>query len=706
MPSLADGSSARTELAADLGAALVAGSVVVLISARVAGESPGGWLESCGKTQLAVSIVESLWQTRRLELLAWVVATSRASVLSGYAEAAVDALAADPGGNGESAAARFAGWLGQTSRPWLVVLDDLRDMADLEGLWPSGPAGRVLVTTGNPVAFSDDQGALIHRVGVFSPHEAQLYVTGRLTAHPDKLLGAEDLVHELGYEPLALAQASAVIASSAQSCRDYLARFARRREQQAGAGAAAGAQAAASATWAISVDHAGRLSSGGAAHALLGLAALLDGHGIPADAFTAPTTCAYLAEEGGGDPADPGTAQEALLAAERAGLLSVDSSGTASLVRMNAVVQAAVRAAMPAGRLDRAAIAAAGALLRVWPDGEQPLWLAQALRSCVVSLQRASGDLLLTGGCHPLLLRAGQSLSRARLSGPAVSYWNELAAVTERILGGGHPDTLAVNEQLAGAYLAAGRAAEAVSCFRSVLAERVRVLGPDHPSALAARRDLGHALVAAGEFGDAVIVLDRVVGDYERARGADQLETLGAREELAAAHYAAGHFADAIRLYRSTLASRERVQGAEHSGSLLTRHRLASAYLADGKPKIALSHYKRVLAGTERVLGPDHLDTIAVRAALGSAYRSAGRMASALQLYEQTRASYERVLGADHPDTLANSVNLARIYDTVGRVTDATILLRDTLARCEQVLPPDDPLTSAVRRSLTNAAGG
>jgi hypothetical protein len=81
-------------------------------------------------------------------------------------------------------------------------------------------------------------------------------------------------------------------------------------------------------------------------------------------------------------------------------------------------------------------------------------------------------------------------------------------------------------------------------------------------------------------------------------------------------------------------------------------------------------------------------------------------MASALQLYEQTRASYERVLGADHPDTLANSVNLARIYDTVGRVTDATILLRDTLARCEQVLPPDDPLTSAVRRSLTNAAGG
>jgi tetratricopeptide (TPR) repeat protein len=703
MPSLADGSKARAETAADLGAALVAGAVVVLVPARVAGEGPGGWLESCGKTQLAVCVAESIWQSRRLELLVWVAATSRASVLSGYVEAAVAALGADPGGDGESVATGFAGWLGRTSRPWLVVLDDLRNVADLAGLWPAGPAGRVLITTANPTAFSGDQGPLIHRVGVFSPHEARLYVTGRLGADPGKRLGADDLAEELGYEPLALAQASAVIASSAQSCRDYLDQVARKQDQQAAT--AGGAQPAASATWAISMEHADRLAPGGTAHALLALAALLDGHGIPAATFTTQAMCAYLADESSEDPADRGTAQEALLAAEQAGLLSAGLSGTVPLVRMNAVVQAAVRAAMPAGRLDRAAIAAADALLQVWPEDEQPLWLARALRSCVVRLQQASGDLLLAGGCHPLLLRAGQSLSRAGLSGPAVSYWKELAVLTDRILGGGHPDTLAVDARLAGAYLAAGRTVEAVLRFRSVLAERIRVLGPDHPSAIAARRDLGNALVAAGEFGDAVAVLDRVIGDYERGRGADQLEALGARDELAAAYHAAGQFADAIRVRLDTLASRERVQGAEHPDTMVTRQKLAGAYLAYGKPKTAFSHYKRVLTDRERVLGPDHLDTIAVRAALGSAYHSAGRMASAIQLYEQTRASYERVLGADHPDTLASSVNLAHTYDAVGRVTDATALLHDTLARCEQALPPGHPLTSAVRQSLSNVAG-
>ena len=66
-------------------------------------------------------------------------------MLSGYAEAAAQ-LGLDHGGDAESVAARFAAWLAGTARPWLVVLDDLRDAADLDGLWPAGPAGRLLVT--------------------------------------------------------------------------------------------------------------------------------------------------------------------------------------------------------------------------------------------------------------------------------------------------------------------------------------------------------------------------------------------------------------------------------------------------------------------------------------------------------------------------------------------------------------------------------
>jgi len=702
VPPLAAGFSARLESAAALESALVPGAAVALVPGRAGAAGSGDWLRTCGKTQLAVSAAEWLWQSGTVDLLVWAAAASRASVLSAYVEAAVAVLGADAAGDAETIADRFVDWLAETSRPWLVVLDDLSGTADLEGLRPEGPAGRVLITTGSAATVPGPQRALVLPVGVFSPREALGYLMGRLTADPDQRLGAIDLVADLSYEPLALAQASAVIASSVLSCRDYRAYFARRREHMAQA--AGSGLAAAAVTWTFSAEQADRLSPR-SAQALLALAALLDGNGIPAEVFTTSAARAYLGAEAAGRAADRELAQGALLVLERVGLLATGSA-TTPMVRVNPAIQAAVRAAAPEEMLDQAARAAADALLEVWPEDEPGPWVAERLRSCAASLQRAAGDLLSEGGSHLLLLRAGQSLDRTRLAGPAVAYWRELTAVSGRVLGPNHPDSLAAGHRLAHAYLAADQSVEAVSWFQWALADRARALGPNHPGTIAARRNLGRALAAAKQFGDAVTVLGATVADYERVAGIHHPDTLGAREELAAAHHAAGQFADAARLYRRTLADREHAQGAHHPATIATRQKLADAYLADGRVKNALSGYKRVLSDRERVLGPDHLETIAARNSLGSAYHTAGRMANALQFYEQACADYERVLGADHPDTLAGRANLAHAYYAVGRLTDGLAVLRDTAARCERTLSPGDPLAQIVRESLANIAGG
>ena len=119
-------------------------------------------------------------------------AASRASVLSGYAEAAAE-LGLDDGGDAESVAARFLAWLDGTARPWLVVLDDLRDAADLDGLWPAGPAGRVLITAADAAAVPGEHGVLVCAVPAFSMREAMNYLSGRLTTDPDQRSGAIDL---------------------------------------------------------------------------------------------------------------------------------------------------------------------------------------------------------------------------------------------------------------------------------------------------------------------------------------------------------------------------------------------------------------------------------------------------------------------------------------------------------------------------------
>jgi hypothetical protein len=224
VPALADGYAARPETTPDLAAALPAGTAIALVPARAAasgqaadpgpeaGPAARDWLRSSGKTQLAAAYAESLWQSGGLDLLVWIQATSRAAVLSGYAAATAAATGRDQASSSESVAAQFLGWLSETSRSWLVVLDDLADPADLDGLWPAGPNGRVLVTCADATALPRRMQAL--PVGLFNSREALSYLMERLSANPGQRLGAIDLVRAIGLEPAALTQASAVIASS------------------------------------------------------------------------------------------------------------------------------------------------------------------------------------------------------------------------------------------------------------------------------------------------------------------------------------------------------------------------------------------------------------------------------------------------------------------------------------------------------------
>jgi tetratricopeptide (TPR) repeat protein len=713
VPSLADGFTSRPETAPVLAGALLPGAAVALVTAREdrqAGEAEQAgdaespdWSKSCGKTQLAAYAAESMWRSGDLDLLAWLDASSRASVLSGFVEAAA-ATVTDHMADAESVASSYVEWLGETGRSWLIVLDDLRDAADLDGLWPAGPAGRVLITTADPGTISSRQRVLTLAVPEFSTREALSYLMGRLTADPDQRLGAIDLVVDLGCEPPALAQASSMIATSRLTCRDYRDYFAQRRAQLAGT--SAGARSAAAVTWTLSVEHAERLSPGGGAQYLLALAALLDGHATPGAVFATAATCEYLGEGGGGSPVDPSVAWNALLSLERVGLLTVDSATTPPTVRMTPTVQAAIRAATTKGVVERAASAAADALLEMWPAEENQPWLAACLRSCAVGLRDAAGDALwAVGSCHPVLVRAGRSMDDARLTGPAVAYWRELAATSDRIVGPSSPDTLMAGSKLADALMAAGQAAEAVAWAQWVVAGRTRVLGPDEPSTIAARITLGRAFVAAGKAEAAIPVLEEAVADCERVLGNDNLDTVQARDELAATCRAAGRLDDAIGLYRRTLADHERIQGPQHPGTMTTRQNLADTYLASGRVKDAISQLKRVVADRERILGADHLDTIVARGSLASAYHSAGKMASALQLYEQACEGYARVRGPDDPETLQRQANLATAYYKAGRLTDASRLLRDIVERCERVLPPNDPLTQDVRESLLNITG-
>ena len=707
MPALADGFIARLETAPSLAAALPAGAAVALVAGRAAAQggvagpaaAPAAphWLRASGKTQLAAAFAESLWQSRGIDLLVWVEATSVASVLSGYAAATAFVTGRDQASSCESVAAQFINWLRETSRSWLVVLDDLTDPAGLDGLWPRGPAGRVLVTCAD--AASVPGGMRVLPVGSFSLREAVSYLNGHLSADPDKRLGVIGLAEDLNFEPAALAQASAVIGNTPLSCRDYQVYFQRAREKLAESSGPR--PPAAAVTWTLSSGRAGQQVPGGSARSLLTLAALLDGHGIPQTVLDAPAAVGFLA--GGADvPASSESARAALAALRQTGLLTVEPVTAPPTIRISPVLQAALRAAMPEGRADQVARSDADALLQAWPVRELPGWPVSGLQSCTAILRRITGDLLWDGGCHPLLVRVGDSLDHTRLTGPAVDHWRDLVTTGHRLLGGEHPDTMLAGQRLADAYLAAGRADEAIPWFQWVVDSLTYKLGPDDRDVIEGECRLGHALVAALQPPAAITVLERAVSQLEQVCGPVDVGTLGARDELAAAYLAADRYSDAITLYRRTLADRERGQGARHPQTMTTRQGLADSYLASGRAKEAVAAYKRVVTDRERVLGPDHLDTLTARNSLGAAYQKMGKTAAAELACEQAWAGFERVLGPRHPDTLRSRAGLAQVYRRLGRYGDARVLLRDTVDRLERALPDGDPLTSELRQSLTD----
>jgi tetratricopeptide (TPR) repeat protein len=708
IPPLAECFISRPETGFDAARGLARGATVVLTQPAGPGEAgrqplagPTG-TGGTGKTQLAAALAQTLWRSREADLVAWVPAASRDAVLTGYAQALAAAGAPGAQAGLDIAAAGFLGWLAKTSQPWLVVLDDLADPADLDGLWPAGTAGMVLATTRLPASTLGGPGRRILEIGPFSPREALGYLSARLSEDAGMRAGALDLATDLGCLPLGLGQAAAVIADSQTNCRSYRAQFAGRTRQMPVDGAGPDA-ATVAATWSLSLDRADSLAPPGMAGNALVLVALFDPAGIPGAVLTSPAASAYICgRHATGTPADQGQVRMVLDSLARAGLVTIDPDSAPRTVLMHSLVQAMIQRFIPPAMLEQAAWAAADALLQAWPPQEAEPLYEQALRDGAASLHRAAAGPLWTPEAHPVLLRAGQSLAQAGLTGLGIAHWQNMIS-TGQVLGQAHASIPVAHDNLAAAYLNAGRTADAVGAYEQSLAEQQRALGADHPGTLATRSGLARACLAAGRESDAVELYESILAEQEQGLGPDHPVTMTTRDDLVAAYLSAGRAPAAIAILRSVLNGRAAAQGPDHPETLTTQAALAAALLSGGELKDAVQLHERILADREQAHGATHPDTMAARASLAYAYRSADRLKHALPVYERTLADRGKVLGPDHPDTLTSLANLASAYHSAHKLKQAMPLYEEAVARYERSQGPGHPDTLAARGNLASA---
>ena len=721
VPPLAPFYHARQETGFELASALRPGETILLVPALL---GTGG----TGKTQLAVGFAHAMWSARAVDLVAWVPAGSRGAIIAGYARAAADlGLVADDE-PADRAARRFLDWLRTTGQRWAVILDDVASPVDIDELWPQGPAGEVVVTSRLRESELACPSASVsaHAVAGFSRREALAYLNAWLTGFPDQRIEALDLTEDLGGLPIALAQAAAVVAATESTCREYRAGYAERLRTTTGT-LVEGCPQSLLATWSLAVEYAHELPPAGLSWPALVLAAAFDTSGIPAAVLTSPAACAYItgqpadaqagaapagaATAGGPGPAGaaapgagPGLVRSAYATLERLGLLSVDRSSAARTIWLPTPVRAAARAYLAPGHVEQAVAAAAAALFEAWPEAgaaDSGAQLTQALRDSAGALRAFAGDLLWKPEAHPVLLRAGTSLTEPPvLADAAIGYWQALNATSSQLLGYGNAQSVLARDRLADAYAGSGRFAEALPVFEAALADREATFGAQHPETVAARLNVARSLNAAGRDQEAIALYEQVLAARERTRGPGHRETVAVRIQLAAAYETAGRRGDSIRLYEQALADAERELGPTHRDTLTARVSLAGAYLAAGQAREAIAAFQRALADQERTTGADAPAALAARTGLAGAYRVAGRTKEAIGAYERILADSERALGADHPDTIAARGNLGFAYRSAGRLKEAVPHYERVVADRERLLSAGHRDTLAARAAL------
>ncbi|MEU6557801.1 FxSxx-COOH system tetratricopeptide repeat protein [Streptomyces sp. NPDC046915] len=677
-----------------------------------------------GKTQLAADYARHAQEKGTVDVLVWITAGNSTAIASGYGQAGIEVLGADPADR-LAAARQFLAWLepkaGAKPCRWLVVLDDVADPADLTGWWPpASPHGRILVTTRRRDAALTGYGRRLVEIGLFSRVEAVAYLTDVLAAHertePADQLGA--LADDLGCLPLALSQAAAYLADTLLACADYRALLADRATTLADAVPNAlpdGQTFTVAAAWSLSIDRADALRPVGLARPMLHLAAFLDANGIPEAVLTSKPALSYVAAHR--SPADgestlPDSSPvlgrhvaDALRALHQLHLIDHTPGIPQQSVRVHQLVQRAARDTLAPRQYEQTARAAADALLAAWPDIERDGALAETLRANTTALTACADDVLHRPDVHEVLYLAGNSLGQTGQVTAARSHFLHLLNATRHHLGADHPDTLTTRHDLAYWRGKSGDAAGAAAAFADLLHDVVQVLGADHPSTLATRHNLARWRGEAGNATGAAAAFADLLEPMMRVRGPDHPHTLTTRHYLARWRGEAGDTAGAAAALADLLHDVVRVLGADHPHTLITRHELARWRGEAGDAAGAAAALANVLNDRVRVLGADHPHTFATRHDLARWQGEAGDAAGAAAAFADLLHDVVQVLGADHPDTLVTRTGLARWRGEAGDAAGAAAALADLLDDVVQVLGADHPDTLVTRAGLARWRG-
>ncbi|MGD8237513.1 MAG: FxSxx-COOH system tetratricopeptide repeat protein [Armatimonadota bacterium] len=657
----------REGLLAELREALASGRPAALTQAS---DGPGG----VGRTQVAL---EYAYRHEEDYGVIWWVRAEEPSMLAADYAALAEQLRlpqSDATEQGLSVEA-VREWQAGNER-WLLVFDSAPGPEAVREYLPRAETGHVIITSDNP-DWSGVAQALT--VEVLAPEEAiELLLRG--TGQEDQEAAGE-LAEELGYLPLALAQARACMAESNRSLADYLELYRGRREDDPVA-----------TTLGLSLDAVAAESP--AASDLLSLCAFLAPEDIPLGMIF--DGAGDLPERLAGAAADSARLEELRSVLGRYSL--VECTGDA--MSIHPLVQAVVRDGLTEDDARTWCGAAAQTVTTSFPfECQEPHTWGQCYRLLGHALGVARHCEALGAGAEPggsALCRLGLYLHGLGEMGPAQSALERARKLHEGAYGPEHSQVAAILGNLGLVLRDLGDLEGARELYERALAMDEKAHGPDYPDVAVDLNNLGSVLYAMGDLPGAVEHLERALAINERAYGADDPQVASALCNLATVLEELGDPAGAGAHYERAMAINEKSYGPEHPEIAGIAKALGDVLHGMGQLPAAREQYERALRIDEKAYGRDHPDMATRASDLGLVLQELDDPKGARKYFEQALAISERVYGPDHPDVARDINNLGLVLQDLGDLAGAREHYERALAIDENAHGHDHP-TVAIR---------
>ena len=596
-------------------------------------------------------------------------------------------------------AVREALRVGRPYERWLLVFDNADNPGEVKNFFPGGSFGHVIVTTRNP-AWSTVAEPL--EIDVFSRTESLDLLQRRV--HGLTEAEAMQVAEMLGDLPLAVEQASAWLAETGMSAKEYVGLLGSHLVAQLDKTQPSDYPTTVAATFRLSFDRLRERSPGAAR--LLELCAYFSPDPISLSLIYSDEMIDSLLAY------DSRLQERSVLAVlirdlTRFSLAKIDRGS--NTLEVHRLVQAVVRAQMAtlsyredtAHEVHRVLV---GARPRQGGTDDPENWPRYDLIWPHLSgSEAATCDFEDT---RRLLIDRVRYLWKRGEYEEALDSGREFEEQWRRKIGGEHRQTLHLLFQIANVLRFAGRSQEAYDLDRDIFQKQEASLGGSHPHTLQTASSIAADLRALGKFRDALAMDEDTYNQLRYTVGPDEPTALSVANNLAVDLRLVGNFTKARDIDAETLADRKRVLGDDHPYTLHSEAMLGRDMRELGEYAESIDLLSATLQRYRARLGEDFVDTLRTAKSLAVSLRKMGRLGEAFRLTSQTYERYTTIYGPSHPDALACQLNLACDQSALEEKAEAHETASQVLRVYEATLGTSHPFTLAVRNNISTYLRG